>query len=314
MKLFLIGFIIWNIFTISPSSGYGVCGNRPLAKDFRGSRVVGGRDAEPGTWPWLVSIQDFSDRQYDHVCGGVLLNPLWVLTAAHCFKDVGNEYYSWRLVFGANRLSNIGGKTQIRTIKELIVHEKYNPKSQSNDIALLRLNKPIAFNEYIQPACLPAKQAILSKMDDCYVAGWGVVREGAEESPDVLQEAPVNLIPTERCNRPTWYNGRVRGNNLCAGYEQGGIDSCQGDSGGPLMCKRQKAKFYMAVGVTSWGSGCARKQKPGVYTSTQFYLEWIVGKIFKDQKPASKPSEMKAMKKIWPKLAEKISKAGMKTP
>ncbi|XP_053304618.1 acrosin-like [Spea bombifrons] len=184
-----------------------------------------------------------------------------------------------------NQLTQMGKKAQIRTIKQKIQHENYDPKKERNDIALLKLNKQIKYNDYIQPACLPAKEAILSKMDDCFIAGWGVLKHGSSKSSDVLQEAPVNLIPLERCNRPTWYNGALRDYNLCAGYEQGGIDSCQGDSGGPLMCKRHKAKFYMVVGITSWGHGCARKQKPGVYTSTQFYLEWIFQHLTQEKKP-----------------------------
>ncbi|XP_053319777.1 acrosin-like [Spea bombifrons] len=312
MKLFLIGVIIWVLLVSSESSEHGVCGNRPLAEDFRGSRVVGGKDAEPGNWPWAVSIQEDVDNEYFHLCGGVVLNNLWVLTAAHCFKDRGNDYHTWRLVFGANQLSDMGTKAQIRAINEKIQHENYNPETESNDITLLRLNKPLIFDDYTQPACLPAKQAILDKMDECYIAGWGVLKEASTETSDVLQEAPVNLIPVERCNRPTWYNGALGDYNLCAGYEQGGIDSCQGDSGGPLMCKKSKAKFFTVVGITSWGSGCGQKQNPGVYTSTQYYLEWISKHMSEDKKPASKPLKMKAAKKIWPKLAEKISKAGKK--
>ncbi|XP_053319686.1 acrosin-like [Spea bombifrons] len=295
MKLFLTGFIIWVL--LVPSESSEVCGNRPLADAFRGSRVVGGKDAEPGTWPWAVSVQEDIDYEYYHLCGGVVLNNLWVLTAAHCFKDRGNDYHTWRLVFGANQLSDMGKKVQIRTIRDKIQHEKYNPETERNDITLLRLSKPLAFDEYTQPACLPAKQAILSKTDDCYIAGWGILEEASTETSDILQEAPVNLIPVERCNRRTWYNGALGDYNLCAGYEQGGIDSCQGDSGGPLMCKISKAKFYTVVGIASWGSGCGQKQSPGVYTSTQYFLEWISKHIYKDKKPASKSFKMKVPKK-----------------
>ncbi|XP_053305247.1 acrosin-like [Spea bombifrons] len=246
MKLFLIGFIIWIVFSASESSEYGVCGDRPLVKDFRGSRVVGGKDVEPGEWPWTVSIQRKSNGRYFHLCGGVVLNALWVLTAAHCFKDLGNDYFSWRVVFGMNQLTQMGKKAQIRTIKQKIRHENYDPKKERNDIALLKLNKQIKYNDYIQPACLPAKEAILSKMDDCFIAGWGVLKH--------------------RCKHSFNY-------------------SFFGDSGGPLMCKGHKAKFYMVVGITSWGHGCARKQKPGVYTSTQFYLEWIFQHLTQEKKP-----------------------------
>ncbi|XP_053305300.1 acrosin-like [Spea bombifrons] len=297
MKLHVIFLIIWALFGTSESSDNGVCGDRPLAEDFRGSRVVGGKDAEPGNWPWVISIQEYRDDEYFHVCGGVVLNNLWVLTAAHCFRDVGNEYYSWRLVFGTNQLSDMGAHAQIRTIKEKIEHENYDPDTESNDIALVRLDQTIVFDKFTQPACLPAKQAILSKLDDCYVAGWGVIKEQSTGTSDILHEAPVNIIPVEHCNRPTWYNGAVGDYNLCAGFEQGGDDSCQGYGGGPLMCKRSKAKFYTVVGITSWGSSCRQKQILGVFTSTQYYDEWINGEVFK------KP-QMSAVKKLFWQIAE----------
>ncbi|XP_053305267.1 acrosin-like [Spea bombifrons] len=308
MKLYVIFIIIWAFLGTSESSDYRVCGDRPLAEDFRGSRVVGGKDAEPGNWPWIVSIQEYRDDEYSHVCGGFVLSNLWVLTAAHCFRDVGDEYYGWRLVFGANQLSDMGAHVQIRIIKEKIEHETYDPHTKRDDIALLRLNQSIKFDDYTQPACLPAKHAIVDKLDDCYVAGWGVLKEGSSETSDVLQEAPVNLIPVDRCNRPTWYNGAVGDYNLCAGYEQGGIDSCQGDSGGPLMCKKSKAKFYTVVGITSWGSGCAQEKSPGVYSATQYYLEWISKHLSKNKNPESETMKKRAEKQIAPTVAEKISR------
>ncbi|XP_053305248.1 acrosin-like [Spea bombifrons] len=126
-------------------------------------------------------------------------------------------------------------------------------------------------------------------MDDCFIAGWGISEEITIESSDMLQEAPVNLIPVESCNRPTWYNGSLGEYNLCARHEQGGIDTCEGDSGGPLMCQIHKTKFYTVVGISSRGSGCTQNKNPGVYTSTQFYLEWILKHI---SEPASKSRKM----------------------
>ncbi|KAM4039205.1 acrosin-like [Anomaloglossus baeobatrachus] len=256
------------------------CGNRPVSDDVK-SRIVGGRDAQPGSWPWLVSVQQPIDEEtFLHLCGGSILNTHWVLTAAHCFKNHENDYvYSWRLVFGGNQLSVFGPEIEIRGISQKIVHETYDPEIEKNDVALLSVDRPIIYNRYIQPACLPRQTSDVSVMTDCYIAGWGVLEEEATEPSDILQEAQVQLIPNKRCNSPSWYNGGVGIYNLCAGYDKGGIDSCQGDSGGPLMCKDPNLRIFSVVGITSWGSGCAQARSPGVYSSTQYFLTWILEKI-----------------------------------
>ncbi|XP_044133058.1 acrosin-like [Bufo gargarizans] len=273
--------LLWHFMDCATGFPYpGTCGNRPLASSYDlGSRIVGGKDALPGSWPWLVSIQQPIDEEtFIHLCGGSVLNTQWILTAAHCFKDQDDYVYSWRLVFGLHKLSVLAPGTQIRGISKKIEHENYNPDTELNDIALVAMDRPISYSKYIQPACLPPKTADLSLMTDCHIAGWGTLEESAMEPSDTLQEARVQMIPAKRCNSTTWYNGEVRIYNLCAGYEQGGIDSCQGDSGGPLMCKEPMTNIFSVVGITSWGSGCAQARSPGVYTSTQYFLNWILDK------------------------------------
>ncbi|KAM4808216.1 acrosin-like [Rhinophrynus dorsalis] len=270
------------ILVVGLSESYTIrqCGTRPLVREEHlGSRIVGGVDAMPGNWPWLVSLQQSIGDIYSHTCGGTILNNRWILTAAHCFKDHGSDISSWQIVFGANQLSALGNEVQIRKIAEKIQHEYYNPSTERNDVALLLLDKPIEFSDYIQPACLPGKTAIMSRMTDCYISGWGLTKEDAQEAADVLQEAKVNMISPGQCNSTYWYNGAVGEYNLCAGYPQGGVDSCQGDSGGPLMCKRKTETLYSVVGVASWGAGCAQAQSPGIYSSTLYYLTWISEKI-----------------------------------
>ncbi|KAG8576544.1 hypothetical protein GDO81_009897 [Engystomops pustulosus] len=245
----------------------------------RGMRIVGGVDAQPGAWPWLVSIQIPSRTGHRHSCGGTLINKLWVLTAAHCFKANKRSVPKWKIIIGGHQLSQLSQDVQIRSINSFIEHENYNPRTEANDIALIELNGPVEYNDYVQPACLPTITMNITVFYPCYISGWGVMAEKSAETADILQEAKVNLVDAQTCNSSLWYNGVIWDYNLCAGYEEGGIDSCQGDSGGPLMCLDEVTSKYYVTGVTSWGSGCAQSKKPGVYSNTQYFLEWIQVKL-----------------------------------
>ncbi|KAH0520781.1 Acrosin [Microtus ochrogaster] len=229
----------------------GPCGLQFRQHPRASVRIVGGQTAQRGAWPWMVSLQIFmshNSRRY-HACGGSLLNSHWVLTAAHCF-DNKKKVYDWRLVFGAQEIEYGRNKPvkeplQERYVQKIIIHEKYNVVTEGNDIALLKITPPV-----VSPRPSP-----------------------------VLMEARVDLIDLDLCNSTQWYNGRVTSTNVCAGYPEGKIDTCQGDSGGPLMCRDNVDSPFVVMGITSWGVGCARAKRPGVYTATWDYLDWIASKI-----------------------------------
>ncbi|XP_012881187.1 PREDICTED: acrosin [Dipodomys ordii] len=264
----------------------GPCGLRFRQSSQGPVRIVGGQPVQHGAWPWMVSLQIFmshNSRRY-HACGGTLLNSNWVLTAAHCF-DNRKKVYDWRLVFGAQEIEYGSNKPvkaplQERYVEKIVIHEKYNVVTEGNDIALLKVTPAVTCGRFIGPGCLPHFKAGPPKVPQtCYVTGWGYIKENAPRPSPILLEARVDLLDLDLCNSTQWYNGRVTSTNVCAGYPAGKIDTCQGDSGGPLMCKDSADSPFVVVGITSWGVGCARAKRPGIYTATWDYLDWIASKI-----------------------------------
>ncbi|XP_047446024.1 serine protease 56 [Mugil cephalus] len=237
------------------------------------SRIVGGSPAPPGSWPWLVNLQ----LDGALMCGGVLVDSSWVVTAAHCFAGSHSES-SWTAVVGEFDITKTDPDEQILKVNRIIPHPKFNPKTFNNDIALVELTSPAVLSEHVTPVCLP------SSVDPptgspCLVAGWGSLYEDGP-SADVVMEAKVPLLPQSTC-KSTLGKELVTNTMLCAGYLSGGIDSCQGDSGGPLIYQDRISGRFQLYGITSWGDGCGEKGKPGVYTRVSAFSDWIQAEIQK---------------------------------
>ncbi|XP_030641168.1 suppressor of tumorigenicity 14 protein homolog [Chanos chanos] len=242
------------------------CGVRP----YKHNRIVGGQDADVGEWPWQVSLHF---RTSGHVCGASIISPKWLLSAAHCFISSDPAYKvesNWQTYSGMQdqfKQENV----QRRAVKKIIAHPNYNQMTFDYDIALLELSEPLQFNNLASPVCLPASSHVFPAGMPCWVTGWGTLREGGRLA-QVLQKAQVKIINDTVCNVVT--EGQVTSRMLCSGFLAGGVDACQGDSGGPLVCQSEANKWFQA-GIVSWGEGCARRNKPGVYTRVTKMREWI---------------------------------------
>ncbi|XP_022599093.1 uncharacterized protein LOC111220318 [Seriola dumerili] len=258
--------------TDSPStvSSAELCGITPL-----NTRIVGGEDAPPGSWPWQVSLQRFGG----HVCGGSLINREWVMSAAHCFSSTSTS--GWQVSLGRQNLQGTNPNEVSRTVARIILHPNYDSDSSDNDIALLRLSSPVMFTDYIRPVCLAASDSVFNNGTDSWVTGWGRVNEGVSlPFPQTLQEVEVPVLGNRQCNCLNGV-GTVTDNMICAGVLAGGKDSCQGDSGGPMVSKQ--GSVWVQSGIVSFGFGCARPNLPGVYSRVSRYQSWINSFISSDK-------------------------------
>lgn len=194
--------------------------------------------------------------------------PRWVATAAHCFAGSKKELSRWKVVSGNTYLGALGGSS----VDRIIINGQYNEARNDYDIALMRLYSPISVGETRKPVCLPPKSLGLSSGAIMHVTGWGYLEENGKVSTR-LQQATIPLINQAKCSSPSIYGSSITDRMLCAGLLEGGVDACQGDSGGPLVHFTSDRNYLS--GVVSWGVGCARKGRPGVYSNVEGMMNWI---------------------------------------
>ena len=236
-------------------------------------KVVGGRIAPEGAYPWQVSlvVSWIADASRGHFCGGSIHNRNWVVTAAHCVDT--NQPEDVHVVSGANTLDKNSPRINV---KRIIVHKSYKAPGNDNDIALLELWEPVSFTAMAQAIdMLDAAEegASLATGKMLTVMGWGATAEGGGTVKD-LRFVEVPSVTRDVCNRPESYDGQITDNMICAGRALGGTDSCQGDSGGPLVTDKAAGPPKLA-GIVSFGEGCARPAKFGVYTRITRYKGWV---------------------------------------
>ncbi|XP_023145589.2 polyserase-2 [Amphiprion ocellaris] len=243
------------------------CGEAPL-----NTRVVGGTNSLAGSWPWQVSIH----LRGSHICGGSVINTEWVLTAAHCILT--NTLSQWTLYFGRETQAGPNPNEVSRSVVQIIVHPNFNNSLYNNDIALMKLNSPITFTNFIRPVCLASNSSQFFNATLCWATGWGNLAKGQPlPASSPLQEVQVPIIGLNQCtcNYLPSPNANITDLMICAGQENRGI--CQGDSGGPLQCKQGSS--WVQAGLASFGVPCALAGFPEVFTRVSEFQSWIQDQV-----------------------------------
>ncbi|XP_036399594.1 chymotrypsin B-like [Megalops cyprinoides] len=244
---------------IGATYGCGVPAIPPVITGY--ARIVNGEEAVPHSWPWQVSLQDFTGF---HFCGGSLINENWVVTAAHCGVRT-----SHRVIVGEHDKGKGDEEIQTMRVEAVFTHPEWNPYTINNDISLIKLTAPVTMNPRVSPVCLAASTDVYSPGMRCVTSGWGLTRHNALFTPNQLQQAALPLLSNEECM--AHWGDKISDVMICAGAD--GASSCMGDSGGPLVCEKEGA--WHLVGIVSWGSSRCSTTTPAVYARVTALRSWV---------------------------------------
>lgn len=235
---------------------------------FAQAEIVGGENANIEDYPYNAALINSGGWFGGGFCGASIINEYWILTAAHC---VDNSSANGTAVRVGNDASYAQGGVTYDAL-EIISHPNFNANTLNNDIALIRVDGPISFDNFTQPVVLMCDTQVELGVEEpgemSWVTGWGNTEGTTSSSQLQVVGVPITTVSNYGTNQ-------IDPDMIMAGYPDGGYDSCQGDSGGPLVVLAADGETYLQAGVVSWGNGCAEAGYPGVYTRLSYFIDWI---------------------------------------
>merc|ERR1719393_1205829 len=246
-------------------------------RELQRNRIIGGSEAQEDRYSFAVSLQD----RIGHFCGGTLISPDAIVSAAHC----GGGGYD--VVVG--RHDHGDGDGEAMSVRKELEHPDYDPETTNNDFMLIFLDKPVSVDN-VKFASVTDNFVGVDEAVTVVGGGDIDIDLDEEEVPDELQEVEVYTISNKECDNSKGkidgekdsYKGQITSSMLCAEHPKR-KDACQGDSGGPLVKKSGigSGEEFELVGVVSWGVGCAHDDFPGVYARVSAEYSWIKEEVCK---------------------------------
>ncbi|CAH1246524.1 PRSS1 [Branchiostoma lanceolatum] len=283
--MFWFGFILLVAVQLGEASNDANCGKASVGLN---ARIHGGQYATQGMFPWQASLKSLKHPAHLSYCGGTLYNNQWVITAAHCVEEAygGTDPNMWQVRVGLASVAHWEHGRQDYNVTRVIMHPHYHRFEVDGqplahmDVALLKLDRPVTLDAFVNNICLPDSDASVGT--DCIVSGWGVTsmhveNSGPDDESDTLKWTYAPILDPGYCSQPhVWGSLMLSSIMVCAGYEHGRDDACEGDSGGPFICPSPDGSRWELQGIVSWGDiPCGEQHKPTVYMRVTTYKGWI---------------------------------------